>query len=117
MGTNVAALWQKAVKLLQDCSTRQNNSAASASAILLQQNNSAEAQSAVQSVQDLMKKLDELPTPPKAVLKKIVQQLQVWCAQDVQLCCCRSCEPLGLHVRSSNLHHNKLHHNDLTFTQ
>jgi hypothetical protein len=66
MGTNVAASWQKAAKLLQDCSTRQPNS--------------AEAQTAVQSVHDLISKLMDLPTPPKAVWKKLVQQLQVCCA-------------------------------------
>ena len=60
MGTNLAGSWQKAVKLLQDCSTRQAHS--------------AEAEAALH---DLIVKLDGLPTPPKAVWKKLVQQLQV----------------------------------------
>jgi hypothetical protein len=50
MGTNLAGSWQKAVKLLQDCSTRQAHS--------------AEAEAALH---DLIVKLDGLPTPPKAV--------------------------------------------------
>jgi hypothetical protein len=65
MGTNVAALWQKAVKLLQDCSARQNGS--------------TEANAALKGATDLIDKLTELPNPPKAVWKKLVQQLQVCC--------------------------------------
>jgi hypothetical protein len=66
MSANVAVLWQRAVKLLQDCSS-----------------GSADAESSLQSVQDLLEKLEQLPTPPKAVWKKLVQQLQVCCAQDM----------------------------------
>jgi hypothetical protein len=63
MGTNVAALWQKVVKLLQDCTLHAD---------------SIEAQAALQSVEfELVEKLLQLPTPPKAVWKKLVQQLQV----------------------------------------
>jgi hypothetical protein len=68
MGTNVASLWQKAVKLLQSCSTRQFD------------NSDAEAEAVVHRVCDLIDKLKDLPTPPKAVWKKLVQQLQVSCA-------------------------------------
>lgn len=63
MGTNVAALWQKVAKLLQDCSTLHADS--------------IEAQAALHSVHDLVEKLLQLPTPPKAVWKKLVQQLQL----------------------------------------
>ena len=62
MGANVVASWQKVVKLLQDCSTRQTDSAAEA---------------ALQSVHKLTCQLEKFPTPPKAVWKKLVQQLQV----------------------------------------
>lgn len=66
MGANVATSWQQVVKLLQDCSTRPTDS--------------AEAQAALQSVHKITCKLEKLDTPPKAVWKKLVQQLQVWCA-------------------------------------
>jgi hypothetical protein len=70
MGTSAAVSWQKVVKLLQQCSIRQTNS--------------KEAEAAVNSVNELIGKLHKLPTPPKAVWKKLVQQLQVRCAQDGQ---------------------------------
>lgn len=73
MGTNVAGSWQKAVKLLQECSSKQSDS--------------AEADAAECRVHDLIDKLMELPTPPKAVWKKMVQQLQVCSTQDAPTCC------------------------------
>lgn len=92
MARNVAGSWQKVVKLVQDCSTRQAES--------------AEAQAAVQSVQDLIGQLKQLPTPPKAVWKKVVQQLQVcWVPYPAVLSTYRFLLwwlslPLGLHMRS-----------------
>ena len=59
MGSNAAHLWQRAAKLLQECST-----------------GSGDTESALRSVRDLGK-LEKLPLPPKAVWKKVVQQLQV----------------------------------------
>jgi hypothetical protein len=63
MGTNVAGTWQETAKILQDCSTKQPGRAA--------------ARMAVCSVQNLLNKLLELPSQPKAVWKKLVQQLKV----------------------------------------
>ena len=95
MGTNVAGLLQKAVKLLQDCSTRQTDS--------------AEAQAALHSLQEINGKLHDLPTPAKAVWKKLVHQLQVCCTPKYltsQSCCCGcSCPPnfaCGRHIRNIN---------------
>lgn len=62
MGTNVAGLWQKAAKLLQD-STRQTDSAGQ--------------EATLRTVHGFIGMLYELPTPPKAVWKKLVQQLKV----------------------------------------
>jgi hypothetical protein len=64
MATSIAGSWQRAAKLL-DCSTRLTNR--------------AEAEAVLQGVNDLISKLMDLPTPPKGVWKKIVQQLQVCC--------------------------------------
>ena len=87
MGTNVAGSWQKAAKLLQEYSTRQADT--------------QEAKAALRSVQELLVKLEKLPMPPKAVWKKLVQQLQVCCAQELPhtrlatllpaVCCPRAC--------------------------
>jgi hypothetical protein len=66
MGTNLAGSWQKVVKLLQECSTRQTGSTGT--------------EAVIRSVQDLIDKMQHLPAPPKAVWKKLVQQLQVCCA-------------------------------------
>lgn len=63
MGTNAAAMWDKVAKLLQDCSNMQPDS--------------ADADAVLDSVHRLMRKLEQLPTPPKAVWKKLVQQLKV----------------------------------------
>jgi hypothetical protein len=63
MGSNVAGSWQQAVKLLEKCSTMQTGS--------------AEAKAALRSVRGLIDKLNGLPTPLKAVWKKLVHQLQV----------------------------------------
>lgn len=64
MGTSTAAhVWPKVVKLLQDCSTMQIDS--------------GEADATLTSMYDLINRQDEAPTPPKAVLKKLVRQLQV----------------------------------------
>jgi hypothetical protein len=63
MGTNAAAMWAKVAKLLQDCSTMQPGS--------------ADADAVLDGVYRLMEKLVELPTPPKAVWKKLVQQHKV----------------------------------------
>lgn len=82
MATNVAASWQKVVKLLQDCSTIQTGSAA--------------GQAAVHSVERLIIMLHQTPTPPKAVWKKLLQ-LQVCCARVLPLlrpissCWCLAC--------------------------
>jgi hypothetical protein len=72
MGTNAAVLWQKAAELLQESSSRQTNSAD-----VLLSPYTLEAQPALRRVHDLLEKLHNLPTPPKAVWKKVVQQLQV----------------------------------------
>jgi hypothetical protein len=71
MGTNVAGAWDKAAKLLQESSTKQPGS--------------AEANAVLRRVQDsnLLDKLDELPTQPKAVWKKLVLQLKVCQARAV----------------------------------
>jgi hypothetical protein len=66
MGTNVAGSWQKAVKFLEECNTKQTGT--------------IEAEAALRRVHDSFAKLRELPTPPKAVWKKLVQQLQVCCS-------------------------------------
>ena len=81
MARNVAGSWQKAVQLLQDCNTRQTAS--------------TEAQAAVRSVKGLIGQLQGHPTPPKAVWKKLVQQMQVCCVLLLRLRLL-----LGLHVRS-----------------
>lgn len=70
MGTNVAGAWDRAAKLLQS-STKQPIS--------------AEAQAALISVQHLVYHVCELPPAPKAVWKKLVQELKVGCAQEVSL--------------------------------
>lgn len=62
MGTNIAGLWGKAAQQLKD---------------ITKQPGSAEAEAALTSVQDLIDKLQDLPTPPKAVWKKLVQQKKV----------------------------------------
>jgi hypothetical protein len=63
MGTNVAGAWDKAAKLLQESSTMQPGSVV--------------ANTALRCVQDLTDRLEQLPTQPKAVWKKLVQQLKV----------------------------------------
>jgi hypothetical protein len=63
MGTNVASTWDKVAKLLQEGSTKQPDS--------------AEASTALVIVQHLVDKVCELPSPPKAVWKKLVLQLKV----------------------------------------
>lgn len=71
MGTNVAGAWDRAAKLLHESSTKQPSS--------------AEAQAALISVQHLVDHVCELPPAPKAVWKKLVQELKVGCAQEVSL--------------------------------
>jgi hypothetical protein len=63
MVTFVAGAWQKAVKLLQECSTKQTGS--------------TEAEAAFSRMYQALNILNKTPTPPKAVKKKLVQQLQV----------------------------------------
>jgi hypothetical protein len=63
MGTNAAGAWQKVAKLLQECRTKQLNS--------------AEVVPTLKSVQQLLDRLEKLPAAPKAVWKKLVQQLKV----------------------------------------
>jgi hypothetical protein len=63
MGTNVAGAWDKAAKLLQESSTMQPHSVV--------------ANTALRTVQDLTDRLEQLPSQPKAVWKKLVQQLKV----------------------------------------
>ena len=63
MGTNVAGAWDKAAKLLHECSTKQAGSAAEAKAALL-------------IVKHLIDRICEVPAP-RAVWKKLVQQLKV----------------------------------------
>jgi hypothetical protein len=63
MCANVAGAWQKVTKMLQDCSTKQPNS--------------AEAVLELNSVTQLLDKLEKLPPAPRAVWKKLVQQLKV----------------------------------------
>jgi hypothetical protein len=72
MGTNVAGSWQKAAELLQVCS----------------KGSDSEAVAAWHSVQGLVLKLDQLPAPPKAVWKKLVQQLMVCCIHDMSMPAC-----------------------------
>jgi hypothetical protein len=67
MGTNIAGAWQEVAKLLQDYSTKQPGS--------------ADANAALDQVQHLVAKLDQLPSPPKAIWKKLVQQIKVRRAQ------------------------------------
>jgi hypothetical protein len=62
MGTNVAGVWDKAAKLLLDCTTQQPG---------------AEADASLLRATTLTDKLGQLPSPPKAVWKKLVQQLKV----------------------------------------
>ena len=60
MGTNVALLWDKAAKMLQECSTMQPGS--------------ADADAVLDNVEQVMVKLQELPTPrPK-------QSGRSWCS-------------------------------------
>lgn len=63
MCTNIAGVWDKAAKLLLDCST--------------QQDGSAEAEAAVRHVRALHDKLESVDAQPKASWKKMVQQLKV----------------------------------------
>jgi hypothetical protein len=63
MGTNVAGAWDKAAKLLHNCcSTKQLGS--------------AETKEALLSVKHLVDRICETPAP-RAVWKKLVQQLKV----------------------------------------
>jgi hypothetical protein len=66
MGTNVAGSWQKAVKLLQDIQLLQDCTAKEA--------DREKAVAALEKLVDLVYKLEHLPTPPKAVWKKLLQQ-------------------------------------------
>jgi hypothetical protein len=70
-GTNVAAAWQKVVKLLQDCSTKQPG----------------KADAALSDVQKLLRRLATLPPAPKAVWKKLVQQQKV--SEEAQAVACK----------------------------
>jgi hypothetical protein len=63
MRTNIAGVWDKAAKLLLDCST--------------QQDGSAEAEAALRLVNALHDKLQSVDAQPKASWKKMVQQLKV----------------------------------------
>lgn len=64
MGTNFATSWQRIAKLLQDGSS-----------------GSATADAAVRSVVGELDRLKQLPMPPKAVWKKLVQNMKVCCDQ------------------------------------
>ncbi len=65
MGTNFASMWQKAAKLVSCSSTKQQGS--------------PEAEAASLSAMALMNQLEQLNLPPKAVWKKLVQQMKVGC--------------------------------------
>jgi hypothetical protein len=63
MGTNAAGVWDKAAKLLLDCTT--------------QQPGSSEAAASLVQATTLIGKLIQLDSIPKAAWKKLVQQLKV----------------------------------------
>lgn len=63
MGANVIAAWEQAVRLLHDCNRHAG---------------SAQSSACCAAVEQLLDKLTELPTPPKALWQKLVQQLKVW---------------------------------------
>lgn len=68
MGANFATNWQRVAKLLQDGSS-----------------GGANADAAVRSVVGMLDKLEQLHTPPKAVWKRLVQQMKVCCDQGTLL--------------------------------
>jgi hypothetical protein len=61
MGAKVTAAWEQAVRLLHDCNIHSGG----------------EQSACCAAVEQLLDKLTALPTPPKAVWKKLVQELKV----------------------------------------
>lgn len=60
MGANVVTAWEQALRLLHDCNP-----------------GSSRRSAAADSLSQLLDKLQQLPAPPKAAWKKLVQQLKV----------------------------------------